>query len=110
TCPCAVSKPCLDSAIRVNHQLAWSPRGQDRRGCRGSEGAAGQRPPDRPGVWGADALLLGDPAAVVPQVPEDQRGAPAAGGVCQGPRLMDTIKPGRTTRDAGIAEVSRGAA
>ena len=48
-------------------------------GRRGGGGrAAGQRPAHRPRHRRAGPVLLGDPAAVVPQDPEDHRGAAAA--------------------------------
>ena len=51
----------------------------DHRGRAGrGQGAAGERQARRRGDRRAQAVLLGDPAAVVPQVPEGQRGAAAA--------------------------------
>lgn len=47
-------------------------------GAVSGEGPARERPPGRSRDRGADAVRLGDPAGVVPQSPEDHRGAAAA--------------------------------
>ncbi|CAA9254765.1 MAG: IS6120 family transposase, partial [uncultured Arthrobacter sp.] len=55
-----------------------APRGADLgRGGRGDR-AAGQRPPHRPRYRRTSPVLLGDPAALVPQDPEDHRSPAAA--------------------------------
>jgi transposase-like protein len=55
-------------------------------------------------------LMIQIPADLDDALAATACGGLAAGEVCQGPRLMDTIKPARTTRGASTAEVSRGAA
>lgn len=82
--PTLPTKPSWPIGV-MNADAAWCPqrlspaqevhhRGRDGRG----EGAAGERQARRRGDRRAQAVLFGDPAALVPQVPQDQRSvAPA---------------------------------